>query len=153
MSMVEHFFSIKHKGRGNLFEDLSVWQEEKYRSLQGTYPVISLSFAEIKSRSYEQARKEMISLIVELYEKYIYLMEGDFLMETEKEYYKMVNLKMEDAIAVRAIGRMCSFFKPLLWQECHCIIGRIRYPHAGSLCTWLLGRDCFLYEKSFKFNF
>ncbi|MDO5391965.1 MAG: AAA family ATPase, partial [Eubacteriales bacterium] len=45
MSMVEAFFSVKYADRGELFEGLSIWEEEEYRRIQGTYPVISLSFA------------------------------------------------------------------------------------------------------------
>ena len=41
MSMLEQFFSVDYAGRGDLFEGLSIWEEEKYRQLQGTYPVIS----------------------------------------------------------------------------------------------------------------
>ena len=48
LSMLETFFSVEYADRGDLFEGLSIWEEEKYRSLQGTYPVISLSFAGIK---------------------------------------------------------------------------------------------------------
>ena len=48
MSMVEEFFSVNYAGRGDLFEGLSIWEGEKYQKLQGTYPVISLSFAKIK---------------------------------------------------------------------------------------------------------
>ncbi len=48
ISMIEQFFSIKYAGRDDLFQGLSVWKDEKYRNLQGTYPVISLSFANIK---------------------------------------------------------------------------------------------------------
>ncbi|MDE7009481.1 MAG: AAA family ATPase, partial [Lachnospiraceae bacterium] len=51
MSMVEHFFSIDHAGRSDLFEGLKIWQDEKYRTLQGSFPVISLSFADIKETS------------------------------------------------------------------------------------------------------
>lgn len=40
MSMLEHFFSVKYAGRSDLFEGLSIWKEEKFRNLQGTYPVI-----------------------------------------------------------------------------------------------------------------
>lgn len=45
MSMLECFFSVKYADRGELFEGLSIWEEEKYRGLQGSYPVIFLSFA------------------------------------------------------------------------------------------------------------
>lgn len=49
MSMVERFFSIQYKGQGDVFEGFNIWEEEKYRALQGTYPVIGLSFANVKS--------------------------------------------------------------------------------------------------------
>ena len=53
MSMLEYFFSVDYRGRADLFEGLLIWQREGYRELQGTYPVISLSFANIKERNYE----------------------------------------------------------------------------------------------------
>ena len=48
MSMLEKFFSVKYADRGGLFEGLSIWEDGKYRQMQGTYPVIFLSFAGIK---------------------------------------------------------------------------------------------------------
>ena len=48
MSMLDYFFSVRNAEKESLFEGLSIWQEEKYRELQGTYPVISLSFANCK---------------------------------------------------------------------------------------------------------
>ena len=48
LNMMECFFSIQYKDRSDLFEDLSIWNDQKYHELQGTYPVISLSFANIK---------------------------------------------------------------------------------------------------------
>ncbi|MCI8647506.1 MAG: AAA family ATPase, partial [Firmicutes bacterium] len=52
MSMVEQFFSVDYAGRSDLFEGLSIWQEEEYRKLQGTYPVVFLSFANVKDSSF-----------------------------------------------------------------------------------------------------
>ena len=40
MNMLERFFSIRYQGQGNVFEGLDIWKEEKYRKLQGTYPVL-----------------------------------------------------------------------------------------------------------------
>ena len=59
ISMTEQFFSNRYEGRGDLFEGLSIWQYEKYRALQGTYPVISLSFAGIKETNYPDTRKKI----------------------------------------------------------------------------------------------
>lgn len=50
MSMLKQFFSVDYKDREDLFEGLSIWEEKEYRQLQGTYPVISLSFANIKEK-------------------------------------------------------------------------------------------------------
>ena len=50
MSMLEKFFSVNCADRGDLFEGLSIWREEKYRELQGTYPVLFISFADVKER-------------------------------------------------------------------------------------------------------
>ena len=57
MSMVEQFFSVEYANRKDLFEGLNIWKEEKYRMIQGTYPVISLSFADVKSKTMEETRK------------------------------------------------------------------------------------------------
>lgn len=48
MSMLEKFFSVEYAGRSDLFEGLDIWKEEKYRKLQGTYPVIFISLAPVK---------------------------------------------------------------------------------------------------------
>ena len=61
MSMTEQFFSVDYAGRGDLFEGLSIWEDEKYRKLQGTYPVIFLSFASVKETTFDQARKGICS--------------------------------------------------------------------------------------------
>ena len=63
MSMVETFFSVKYADRGDLFEGLSIWEEEEYRKIQGTYPVISLSFANVKEKDYKTARKKSASFL------------------------------------------------------------------------------------------
>ena len=70
MSMLEQFFSVDYAGRGDLFEGLSVWQQEKYRRLQGTYPVIVLSFAKAKESSYQEARKKICRILSDLYRQF-----------------------------------------------------------------------------------
>lgn len=57
MDMLYKFFSVKYAGCGNLFEGLDVFKDEKYRELQGSYPVIFLSFANVKEQTYESAKK------------------------------------------------------------------------------------------------
>ena len=93
MSMTECFFSNKYKDRSDLFEGLSIWEEQspdgeyKYRKLQGTYPVIFLSFANVKATSYEDMVFKITQVITELYNENDYLLKEDLLNEKEQEYY------------------------------------------------------------------
>jgi hypothetical protein len=87
MSMLECFFSNKYAGRGDLFQGLSIWEDEKYRGLQGTYPVISLSFASVKDADYESMKYSMRSIIGRIYGQHRYLLDGDALTSDEKRYY------------------------------------------------------------------
>lgn len=50
------FFSNRYEGREDLFEGLAIWESEKYRLLQGTYPVIFLSFAGVKAYNIRDAK-------------------------------------------------------------------------------------------------
>ena len=95
MSMLEKFFSVSYAGRGDLFEGLSIWEDEKYRGLQGTWPVISLSFADIKETSFIQARKKMCRIINELYKQFDFLLKTDLLTESEKKDF-WISADMED---------------------------------------------------------
>ena len=70
LNMLECFFSNRYAGRGDLFEGLAVWEQEKYRQLQGTYPVISLSFATVKGNTYETSRDGIIQILINLYVEY-----------------------------------------------------------------------------------
>ena len=88
MNMLECFFSNKYKDRGDLFESLEIWKDEKYRKLQGTYPVIFLSFASIKGNTFELAKNQIYEKIAELYENNRFLLESDCMSDTEKAKYR-----------------------------------------------------------------
>ncbi len=109
LNMLNYFFSVEHADRGDLFEHLSIWKEEKYRKLQGTYPVINLTFADVKSRSFESVKKEIYLLLVNLYEKNRFMLESDLFTEVEKELYNAVSMDMDEVIAAKAIQRMCDY--------------------------------------------
>lgn len=109
MSMLEKFFSVKYAGRSELFEDLSIWKDEKYQKLQGTYPVISLSFANVKESDYEGTRRTVNRIIEDIYNKNIFLLDGDLLTENEKIYYQSITSDMEEGTATWALHKMTDF--------------------------------------------
>lgn len=108
MSMVEQFFSVDYAGRSDLFEGMKLWKEEKYRSLQGKLPVISLSFAGVKgTREFSEMRKMMCRLVYEQYSKYDFLLEADGLMsDKEKELFHAVSWEMADNIAAMSLNML-----------------------------------------------
>ena len=90
MSMLECFFSVDYADRVDLFEGLSIWEEEKYRKLQGTYPVISLSFARVKENNYEGALDKICEILRNLYIKYYFLRDSEALTDADREYFDRV---------------------------------------------------------------
>ena len=117
MNMLECFFSNEYAGRSDLFEGLSIWdngsqeEREKYRQLQGTYPVIFLSFAEIKAAKYEEMTYKVKRVIADLYDKNRRILEGTLLGENEKEYYKNVNSRMKDEDVADTVRSMANFMR------------------------------------------
>ena len=109
MSMVEKFFSANYKDRGELFQNLRIWENEKYKKLQGTYPVLFLSFASIKDSSYKAARESICRIIEEQYNINDFLLKGNLLNEKEKAYYKEVCADMEDSVASVALRSLSGF--------------------------------------------
>ena len=109
MSMLEKFFSVKYAGRSDLFEGLSVWEEPEFRELQGSYPVVFLSFAGIKDSTFAEARKSICRIIEEQYNKNDYLLRDDLLNEKEKEFYQEVKSNMQNNVAVSALRSLADF--------------------------------------------
>ena len=112
MSMIEQFFSVKYAGRGDLFEGLSIWKEEKYRKLQGTYPVIFLSFADIKESDFMQTRKKICRIVQCIYKSFDFLLESDFLCEEEKQSFRRTavnSANMEDHEASFSIKALSEY--------------------------------------------
>ncbi len=109
MSMLEKFFSVKYAERSDLFKGLSIWEDEKYRQLQGTYPVISLTFANVKEKDYQGTRKCINHILTDLYNKNIFLLESGILTENEEIYFRSVSGDMDEVTAAWAIHKLSDF--------------------------------------------
>ena len=109
MSMLECFFSLGYAGRTDLFEGLSVWNYEKYRKLQGTWPVIFITFAHAKADNFKDVRKQICSEIFRQYQMRTFLLEGDTLSDAEKEIFNAVRQDMDNVDASESIGNLCMW--------------------------------------------
>ena len=111
MSMLDCFFSNKYANRADLFEGLSIWQDETYRKLQGTYPVIFLSFAAVKAGNLEDAKTQIKQEITRLYWENRNLMKEDIFGEDERELYYRTTVKMDDVTAQDSLRNLS------VWME------------------------------------
>ena len=112
MSMTEQFFSNRYAGHADLFEGLSIWEHEEYRNLQGTYPVIAVSFANVKEKSYDKTKRKICQIIADLYNQYWELMNSDILKENEKQDFTNVTEQKSDIpedVAAMAVHRLSNY--------------------------------------------
>jgi len=109
MSMLEYFFSVKHAKESKIFERLKIWEDEKYHKIQGTWPVISLSFANVKEPTYEMAKKRICQLLTDIYNKNQFLLESGLLTDEETAYFKRITTEMDEIDATMALHRMSDF--------------------------------------------
>ena len=109
MDMLKCFFSNQYEGRKELFKGLDIWKDEEYRKLQGTYPVIFLSFAGIKQTEYSKAVTMIKNEITDIYNKYDYIMKSDLYNNNEKIQFKSVWPDMSDEIAQKAINDLSNY--------------------------------------------
>lgn len=117
MDMLKCFFSNQYAGRSELFEGLSIWNEEKYRNLQGQYPVIFVSFAAIKADNYVDARDGIISAVYRAYQEHYSLFQKSEIEESEKNFFKELDIyvntitpdkKMTNETVFRALNSLAA---------------------------------------------
>ena len=109
MSMLNRFFSKEYAGKGEVFEGLSIWEEEKYRKLQGAYPVINLSFANVKENSFENTKEKIYQLLIKLYSKYDFLRESNLLTDREKKMFDRISMDMSEVDATMALHNLSDY--------------------------------------------
>lgn len=142
MSMTECFFSNKYKDRSDLFEGLSIWEEKSpdgeysYRKLQGTFPVIFLSFANVRAASYDEMVFKITQVITELYNANDYLLKVGLLNEKEQEYYHNIKPGMEPKLATDAIRSMAGFLQRFYARKVIIILDEYDTPMQDA---WISG--------------
>ena len=109
MSMLRTFFSVEYQGRGSeLFGGLKVWQNEEMRSLQGTYPVIFVSFAGQKADNYADMMQGIKVLIADIFKDYDFLIKEkvDFMDDSDREFYHKIRWEKGNvAIALHKLSK------------------------------------------------
>lgn len=156
LSMTEKFFSVKYAGQSELFEGLSVWQYEKFRKLQGTYPVLLLSFASVKENSFANTKRKICQLITNLYSENHFLTETDIFDAKEKEYFSRISADMEETDATFALYQLSRFMTRYYGKKVIILLDEYDTPMQEAYVQgyWeeLAGFMRSLFNASFKSN-
>ena len=158
MSMLECFFSLDYKDRGELFHNLSIWDEKssdgdyKYRELQGTYPVLFLSFAGVKANNYTDARAQILRMIENLYTKYAFIKKSDVLEQNEKDFWNRVGVKMTDSDAAMTLHQLAGYLCRYYGKKVILLLDEYDTPMQGA---YVFGYwdDMVIFMRSFLFWF
>ena len=157
MSMLEHFFSIQYADRGDLFEGLSIWEEEKYRKLQGTYPVMSLSFARVKEKDYETTRKKICEIIRNLYIKSIFLKDSNVLTDADRAYFdRILSVDVNNSDITSALYQLSDYLCRYYGKKVIILLDEYDTPmqeaYVGGFWEELVEFTRSLFNSTFKTN-
>ena len=157
MSMIEEFFSVDYAGRSDLFEGLSIWEDEKYRQLQGTYPVISLSFARVKETKYETTREKICQILTNLYIKFSFVRDSDVLTDADRAYYdRMLAPEIRDSDATSAIYQLSDYLQRYYGKKVIILLDEYDTPmqeaYVNGFWDELVSFTRSLFNSTFKTN-
>ena len=93
MDMLRVFFEISDEDTSKYFKDKAIWKcGVEYRSHQGKYPVIFLTFKDVKFNSWKETLNKIGNLLQEEFGRHQELATSDKLADYEKTYFaKIIN--------------------------------------------------------------
>ena len=156
MSMLDYFFSNKHENSAELFYKLNIWNDSNYRSLQGQFPVLFISFASVKGTDYETARQQIIQEIVSLYRNNDNLISADFVTDMDRQFWNMVGYDMNDATAASSIKFLCELMSKYYGRKVLIFLDEYDTPiheaYADGFWDKMTGFIRNLFNATFKTN-
>ncbi len=156
ISMMECFFSNKYAGRSDLFAGKFIWKEERYRQLQGMFPVIFISFASVKTGKIEGIKTAVKKIIADVWKQYKEVTAAELFDEDDKAYFASVNKNMEEDTLYTSINSLCFYLEKYYGKKVIVLLDEYDTPMQEA---WLAGNweeavDFFgnFFNASFKTN-
>lgn len=157
MSMTEQFFSVDYMNRSDLFKGLSIWEDTMYRGIQGTYPVISLSFARVKEKGYSDARAKICEILRNLYIKHSFLKESSVLTDADRAYFdRILKPEISNSDATSALYQLSDYLYRYYGKKVIILLDEYDTPmqeaYVDGFWEELAGFTRSLFNSTFKTN-
>ena len=156
MSMVEWFFSAQYAGQKGIFEGLEVWKDKEFRRLQGSYPVISLSFSDVKERDYDTAVYRICDILQELYQNYHFVLGSDCFSDGEKAFFEKMEYDMQERDISVSLKKLSKYLYCYYGRKVIILLDEYDTPTQEAYLGgyWEELAQCFqrLFHSAFKAN-
>ena len=156
LNTLECFFSNKYAERSDLFEGLEIWKDEEFRQIQGTYPVIFISFAGIKYTKYESTRRAINGLISNIYNLNREIMEDKRFSDSDRDFFHKVSMDMSDEVASMSLNRLCEYMNCYYGKKCIILLDEYDTPmheaYVNGFWDELVAYTRALFNNTFKTN-
>lgn len=136
MSTLKCFFSNQYAGRSDLFEGKAVWDDEKLRQLQGTFPVIFMSFAAVKNGDIAGIRTAVKQIISDIYRGYIEILESEEFNDMDQAYFNRMIYDMSDDMIPMSINSLCVYLEKRYGKKVIVLLDEYDTPMQDA---WLAG--------------
>ena len=90
LSMLRYFFEKSKEDRSYLFKDLKIWEYQEYQRLMGRFPVIFLTFKDVKFKSWKDAYSAIQQLISDLFKGFSFLLDSKIMSAEERQAFKRI---------------------------------------------------------------
>ena len=134
LSMLRYFFSNEDKENKKLFHELKIWQTaDEIKQHCCKYPVIYLTFKDVKGDDWESTRNLLYNEIIREYTIHDYLLTSNCLKESELQFYKEIINKQGDLSNYEnSLIRLSVFLNRYYHQKVVILIDEYDTPiHAG----------------------
>ena len=92
MSMLKYFFEKTDEDNTELFKNLNIYKHKKYMEYHNKYPIIYITFKDLKDSSWENCYNKIKEIIIEEFLRHKYVLSGELLDDVEKDtYIKTIN--------------------------------------------------------------
>ena len=123
LSMLKCWFEVYQDSKSaipnsELFQNLKIWKlGDEYTKHCGKYPVIYLTFKDVKESKWENCQKFLKRIISSEYERHSYLLDSNSLTDAQKKLFRSIQDLSADFVAYETSLKKLSEFLHLHYGE------------------------------------
>jgi len=97
LSMLRYFFEKSSQDTSYLFVNTAIWQEKEYHAYQGQYPVVFITFKNIKELNWSDSYEKCSDLIAQEFGRHRYLLNASLPTDIAEKYQSILEKKASQA--------------------------------------------------------